>query len=266
MACYFVVIKDCYFLGIPAGVIMWLYFLLLNQSTALSCVPLCRRNLWIHCDLLLRICLHTKLCYTPISYIFTSKHVKYNKYMKTCYMRHIHFNIVCDSAAVAQMAQMYIWLCKHNGRHLCRTVQLTGCMPSMGAITVQADSGVPCGEAIQTGQEGNWTTLASAYHITSYHRPYHITISHHIISHIISYILSHHIYHIIYHITSYHITSHHIIYHIISYIISQHIIYHIISYHIISYHITSYHITSHHITSYHISHHISYNDTVNAHC
>ena len=63
------------------------------------------------------------------------------------------------------MAQTHIWLSKHNGRHLCRTVQLTGCVPSMGAIMVQPDGGVPRGEAIQTGQEGNWNTLASAYHI-----------------------------------------------------------------------------------------------------
>ena len=89
-----------------------------------------------------------KLGYTLILYIFTSKHVKYNNYVKTRHMRHIHFNIVCDSAAVAQMAQMHIWLSKHNGRQLCRTVQLTGWVPGMGAMMVQLDGGVPCGEAI----------------------------------------------------------------------------------------------------------------------
>ena len=81
---------------------------------------------------------------------------------------HIHFNIICDSAAVTQM---HIWLSKHNGRHLCRTVQLTGWEPSMGAITVQPDSGVPRGEGIQKEPEGPWKTFASAYHISYMTQP-----------------------------------------------------------------------------------------------
>ena len=80
-------------------------------------------------------------------------------------MRHKHPIAIFYSAAVAQMAQMHIWLSKYNGRHVCRIVQLTGWVPNIGAITGQPEGVVPCGEAIQTGPEGRWKTFTAAYHI-----------------------------------------------------------------------------------------------------